>query len=133
MKQEKIEEQSSVGTIKINNEVIAIVAARTTIETKGVAGMSGGMVDGLAKVLGRKNPEKGIKVVITEDEISIDISILVEYSVSIPDVCLEIQRNVKNKIENTTGKNVKVVDINVHGIHFKSVGEKEKGIEEETK
>ncbi len=133
MKQEKIEEQSSVGTIKINNEVIAIVAARTTIETKGVAGMSGGMVEGLAKVLGRKNPEKGIKVVITEDEVNIDISILVEYGVSIPDVCSEIQGNVKKKIENTTGKSVKAVDINVHGIHFPSVEEKEKGIEEETK
>lgn len=133
MKQEKIEEQSGLGTIKINNEVIAIVAARTTIETKGVAGMSGGMVDGLAKVLGRKNPEKGIKVVITEDEINIDISILVEYGVSIPDVCSEIQRNVKKKIEDTTGKNVKAVDINIHGIHFPSVEGKEKEIEEETK
>ena len=133
MKQEKIKEQSGLGTIKINNEVIAIVAARAVTEAKGVAGMSGGMVDGLAKVLGRKNPEKGIKVEITEDEITIDISILVEYGVSIPNVCSEIQRNVKKKIEDTTGKNVKTVDINVHGIHFPSLEEEGKGIEEETK
>ena len=123
-KEEKIEESSSLGTIKINNEVIATISGKAAAEVKGVAGMSGGVVDGLAKMLGRKNIEKGVKVEIVDDEVNIDISILVDYGASIPVVCSQIQNSVKQKVEKMAGKNVKTVDINVHGIHFPHTEEK---------
>ena len=116
--QVKMQEESGIGTIKINNEVIAIIAGRAAIEVKGVAGMSGGVVDGLAKMLGKKSMEKGVKVEIAEEDVNIDISMIVDYGVSIPAMCSEIQRNVKKKVENMTGKNVKTVDVSIQGIHF---------------
>ena len=123
-KEEKIEEVGSLGTIKINNEVLATISGKAAAEVGGVAGMSGGVVDGLAKMLGRKNIEKGVKVEIVDDEVNIDISILVDYGASIPVVCLQIQNSVKQKVEKMAGKHVKTVDINVHGIHFPHTEEK---------
>ncbi len=116
--QEKMQKESGIGTIKINNEVIAIIAGRAAIEVKGVAGMSGGVVDGLAKMLGKKSMEKGVKVEIGEEDVSINISMIVDYGVSIPGMCSEIQKNVKKKVEGMTGKNVKTVDVSIQGIHF---------------
>jgi len=128
----------TIGEIKINNEVIAVMAGRIATEVKGVAGMSGGVVDGLAKMLGKKSLEKGVKVEVGEEDINIDLSIIVDYGVSIPDVCSEIQINVKRKVEKMTGRNVRNVNLSVQGIHFpadqKEIEEKEKKeIEEKEK
>ncbi len=117
-KEKEMQEESGIGTIKINNEVIAIIAGRAAIEVKGVAGMSGGVVDGLAKMLGKKSLEKGVKVEIGEEDVNINISMIVDYGVSIPGMCSEIQKNVKKKVEDMTGKNVKTVDVSIQGIHF---------------
>ena len=126
----------TIGEIKINNEVIAVMAGRIATEVKGVAGMSGGVVDGLAKMLGKKSLEKGVKVEVGEEDINIDLSIIVDYGVSIPDVCSEIQINVKRKVEKMTGRNVRNVNLSVQGIHFpadqKEIEETEKQEREET-
>ena len=132
------EGEDTIGEIKINNEVIAVMAGRIATEVKGVAGMSGGVVDGLAKMLGKKSLEKGVKVEVGEEDINIDLSIIVDYGVSIPDVCSEIQINVKRKVEKMTGRNVRNVNLSVQGIHFpadqKEIEEKEKKeIEEKEK
>jgi uncharacterized alkaline shock family protein YloU len=123
-------EENAIGGVKINNEVIAVIAGRAATEVKGVAGMSGGVVDGLAKMLGKKSLEKGVKVEIGEEDINIDLSIIVDYGVSIPDVSSEIQTNVKKKVEQMAGRSVKSVDVSVQGIHFpadeREIEEKEK-------
>lgn len=127
---EQVEKQSDLGEVKINNEVIAVIAGRAAVEVEGVAGMSGGVVDGLAKMLGKKSFEKGVKVEVGEENINIDISIIVDYGVSIPGVCSEIQTNVKRKVEEMAGGNVNSVNVSVQGIHFAAdeaeVEEKEK-------
>lgn len=123
-------EEDRAGEVKINNEVIAIIAGRVASDVKGVAGMSGGVVDGLAKMLGKKSLEKGVKVEVGEEDINVHLSIIVQYGVGIPGVCSEIQTNVKRKVEEMTGRNVRTVDVSVQGIHFpadeKETEEKEK-------
>ena len=47
-----------------------------------------------------------------EKETRIDVNIIVEYGVRIPDVAFEIQNRVKKAVEGMTG--LKVVDVNVH-------------------
>ena len=55
---------------------------------------------------------KGIKVEAGEKETRIDVNIIVEYGVRIPDVAFEIQNRVKKAVESMTG--LKVLDVNVH-------------------
>ncbi len=50
------------GTVSYANDVIATIAGLAVMEVSGVAGMSGGVVDGIVELVGRKNFTKGIKV-----------------------------------------------------------------------
>ncbi len=113
-----IDKVTDNGSIRIADEVVAIIAGLAATEIEGVAGMSGGVVGGIAEILGRKNLSKGVKVEVGEKEAAVDIYIIVEFGVRIPDVALKIQENVKQAIESMTG--LKVVEINVHvqGVAF---------------
>lgn len=107
---------NELGVIKISEEVVSIIAGLAATEIKGVAGMSGGFVGGIAEKLGMKNLSKGVKVAVGEKEAAIDLFIIVNYGIKIPDVAWQIQENVKKAIETMTGLNVVEVNINVQGV-----------------
>ena len=99
--------------IKIADDVIAVIAGAAASEVPGVASMAGGFAGGISEVFsGKRNFAKGIKVEAGEKETRIDVNIIVEYGVRIPDVAFEIQNRVKKAVEGMTG--LKVVDVNVH-------------------
>ena len=101
------------SNIKIADDVIAVIAGAAASEVPGVASMAGGFAGGISEVFsGKKNFAKGIKVEAGEKETRIDVNIIVEYGVRIPDVAFEIQNRVKKAVEGMTG--LKVVDVNVH-------------------
>ncbi len=120
-------EIENIGTIKIANEVVAIIASLAAGEIEGVASMSGGVGSGIAEILGHK---KGVKVETGEEECVVDLSVVVEYGVSIPDVAQSIQRNVKDAIESMTGLNAVEINIHVQGVHFSN--EEDMEVEEVT-
>ena len=113
----ELQEQEEIKTenegIKISNDVVAVIAGVAVSEVPGVAGMAGGFAGGITEVLsGKKNLSKGIKVEVGEKETKIDVNIIVEYGVRIPDVAFEIQNRVKKSVETMTG--LKVLEVNVH-------------------
>ena len=114
VKEEVVENLETSGeNIQIADDVVAIIAGKAVSEVNGVAGMAGGFAGGISEVLsGKKNLSKGIKVDVKEKETTIDVSIIVEYGVRIPDVAFEIQNRVKKSVENMTG--LKVAEVNVH-------------------
>lgn len=115
--------------IKISDDVISVIAGVAVSEVPGVAQMSGGFAGGISEVLsGKKNLAKGIKVDSGEKETKIDVNIIVEYGVRIPDVAFEIQNRVKKAIENMTG--LKVIEVNVH---IQGVSTENMGVAEEKK
>ena len=92
------------ANIKISDDVIAVIAGVAASEVQGVAEMSGGFAGGISEVLsGKKNLSKGIKVESGEKETKIDVNIIVEYGIRIPDVAFEIQNRVKKAVESMTG------------------------------
>ncbi|MEW9123627.1 MAG: Asp23/Gls24 family envelope stress response protein [Thermotaleaceae bacterium] len=105
-------DNSDYGQIKIADEVVGIIAGLAATEVPGVAGMSGGLAGGIAEILGRKNLSKGVKVEVGEKEAAIDLFIIVEYGVKIPDVAWQIQESVKKAIETMTG--LKAIEVNIH-------------------
>ncbi|MGD0621643.1 MAG: Asp23/Gls24 family envelope stress response protein [Thermacetogeniaceae bacterium] len=110
--------QTPLGTIRIANEVVAVIAGLAATEIDGVAGMSGGIAGGIAEMLGRRNLARGVKVEVGEREAAIDLFVIVEFGVRIPDVALRVQENVKQAIESMTG--LAVIEVNVHvlGVSF---------------
>lgn len=126
-RRERIErtEHNDVGSIRIADEVVGIIAGLAATEVNGVAGMSAGLVGGIAEMLGKKNLSKGVKVEVGEREAAVDLYIIVEYGVRIPDVALRVQENVKRAIESMTGLDVVEVNIHVQGVGFGQEGKDE--------
>ena len=105
-----------VGSVKIADEVISIVAGLAATEVPGVAGMSGGLAGGIAELLGKKNFSKGVRVIVTGKTVTIEIYVIIEYGICIPEVAIAIQEKVKEAVESMTGFEVVAVDIHVQGI-----------------
>lgn len=112
--------------IKIADDVVAVIAGVAVSEVSGVAEMAGGFAGGITEVLsGKKNLAKGIKVEVGEKDTKIDVNIIVEYGVRIPDVAFEIQNRVKKAVETMTGLNVVEVNVHVQGVSTESKEEVE--------
>lgn len=109
-------ESSDKGNIIIAREVVGIIAGLAATEIDGVAGMSGGIAGGIVEILGKKNLAKGVKVEVGEKETAVDLFVIVEYGVRIPEVAWKIQENVKKAIESMTGLEVVEVNIHVQGV-----------------
>lgn len=117
--------KAGLGSIRIADEVVRIVAGLAATDIAGVAGMSGGVVGGITEMLGRKNMTKGVKVEVGEKETAVDLYIVVEYGVRIPEVAVRIQEAVKKAIEEMTGLHVIEVNINIQGIALRSEAKEE--------
>ena len=103
--------------IKIADDVIAVIAGAAASEVSGVASMAGGFAGGISEVFsGKKNFAKGIKVETGDKETKIDVNIIVEYGVRIPDVAYEIQTWVKKAVEGMTGLKVSEVNVHIQGV-----------------
>lgn len=104
--------------IRIADEVVAVIAGKAVSEIQGVYEMSGGFAGGISEVLsGKKNLSKGIKVLVAETEAKIDVNIVVEYGVRIPEIAFEIQTKVKKAVETMTGLKVAEVNVHVQGVN----------------
>lgn len=114
----KTEELALQGNnIKIADDVVAVIAGIAVSEVQGVSEMSGSFAGGISEVLsGKKNLAKGIKVEATEKTTKIDVNIIVEYGVRIPDIAFEIQNKVKKAVETMTGLTVTEVNVHVQGV-----------------
>ncbi len=116
--------------IKIADDVVAVIAGVAVSEVSGVASMAGGFAGGITEVLsGKKNLAKGIKVEVGDKETKVDVNIIVEYGVRIPDVAFEIQNRVKKAVETMTGLKVLEVNVHVQGVNTDSKDEETKSEE----
>ena len=112
-------EKYETGSIRIANEVVSIISGLAATEVKGIAGMSGGVVDGFAELLKKKNLAKGVKVEVGERQAAIDLFVIIEYGAKIPDTAYLVQENVKRAVESMTGLEVVEVNVHIQGVEFK--------------
>jgi uncharacterized alkaline shock family protein YloU len=115
----KMTEDVLGGNIRISDDVVATIAGMAALETPGIAGMSGGISEGLAKRLSGKNVQKGVSVEVGQLEAAIDLRVIVQYGIPIHAVCRQLQDNVRQAVENMTGLRVVEVNVKVEGVAFK--------------
>ncbi|HHY95385.1 MAG TPA: Asp23/Gls24 family envelope stress response protein [Firmicutes bacterium] len=104
--------------VKIADDVVAALAVIAATEVEGVAGLSTGLVGDLSVALGRKVPARGVKVEVGEKEAAIDLFLVVEYGVRIPEVAQRVQEAVKHTVEEMTDLRVVEVNIHIQGVVF---------------
>ena len=111
-------EDNQTGLIRISDDVVSTIAGLAALETAGIAGMSGGISEGLAKRLSGKNAQRGVSVEVGQVEAAIDLRVIVKYGSRIQDVCRDLQENVREAVENMTGLTVVEVNVKVEGVAF---------------
>lgn len=112
-------EDTQTGSIKISDDVVATIAGLAALDTPGIAAMSGGISEGLAKKLSGRNVQKGVSVEVGQLEAAVDLRVIVNYGSKIHEVCRDLQINVKDAIINMTGLSVVEVNVKVEGVAFK--------------
>ena len=110
--------EGQLGTITIESEVIARYAGSTAVECFGIVGMAAvSMKDGLVKLLKGDSLTRVIHVEIDEDNmITIDFHVIVSYGVGISTVAENLIENVKYKVHEFTGLDIKKINIFVEGV-----------------
>ena len=114
----KLYEKEMMGEVRIADEVVAIIAGLAATEVGGVDSMAGNITNELVGKLGMKNLSKGVKVDVTEEHVSVDLSLNIKYGYNIPDVSERVQDRVKSAIENMTGLTVLDVNIRIAGVNI---------------
>lgn len=118
------------GRIVFAPDVIATIAGLATAEIEGVESVSGGVGESLAGILNnKKNATKGVKVEVTDNNVVIDLTVSVKYGFKIHEVCLNVQKSIKNAVETMTGLNVSEVNVSVQSISFDKAKKEDKPIE----
>jgi len=114
----KLYEKEMMGEVRIADEVVAIIAGLAATEVDGVDSMAGNITNELVGKLGMKNLSKGVKVDVTEEHVSVDLSLNIKYGYNIPDVSERVQDRVKSAIENMTGLTVLDINIRIAGVNI---------------
>ena len=112
----KIQASDSFGEVRIADEVIATIAAMAASEIPGVASVGGNLTSEIMGKLKMNRLSKGVKAAINDNEITIDISLSIEYGYQIPATCERVQKKIKTTIENMTGFTVGDVNTHISGI-----------------
>ena len=108
-----IREDGGVGTVKIADEVVAVIAGLAATEVKGVASLDGGIVNSMIARKGLKTLSRGVRVDVQDNLVTIDLKLNLEYGYSIPDVGTKVQEKVKSAIETMPGMQVTAVNVSV--------------------
>ncbi len=119
---EDLNNEQTVGIVKISDEVVSVIAGIAAEEIDGIVEFQHG-VSSLFK--GKKTSGKSVKVTLNENSALIEMAVSVEYGRKIPDVVAKVQENIKRTVEAMTGLSVEAVDIYVQNIYMPKKEEEE--------
>jgi uncharacterized alkaline shock family protein YloU len=111
-------------SFKVLNVALKEIVSKSTLEVPGVSSLIGGFYQ---KML-RQSEIPGIEVTTDENENAafVDVTVTVEPGHAVPTVAENLQRAVKESLENMTGLDVRAVNVTVDKISEKPVGPKPK-------
>lgn len=115
---------TDLGNTAIADTVVAKVAAIATREMPGVYAMGAGLTRAFGVVrdripgAGSTSITQGVTVEVGERQAAIDLDMIVEYGISIPDLAAGVRRNVINAVERICGLEVTEVNISVGDVHL---------------
>ncbi|MBO3725176.1 Asp23/Gls24 family envelope stress response protein [Actinomyces bowdenii] len=115
--------QTSHGVTTIDETVVAKIAGMAAREVPGVYDMGNAARRVFNAVTDRipnaqTNVAGGISIEKGETQTAVDVTVVVEYGVSIVEVGNAIRRNIIQQVEGTTGLEVIEVNVNVTDVHL---------------
>ena len=115
---EYVSRSDELGNIHISEEVLAAITAAAALEVEGVSSLAANLGSDIAELLGKKGLTKGVRVKMEDEKVDVELSVLMAYGHTIPEIGKAVQENVKNALESMSGLDVTNVNVTVAGITF---------------
>ncbi|KRM59624.1 Asp23/Gls24 family envelope stress response protein [Secundilactobacillus malefermentans] len=109
-------DEPTLGQIELAPQVLEIIAGIAATDVDGVASMRGSFANSVNELFGRKEHGKGVKLVLNDDELDVDIYVYLDYGSAVPKVAMAIQENVKERLLFMTDLKVRQVNVHVEGV-----------------
>ena len=124
--------QTDHGSTTVADSVVAKIAGIAAREVSGVHQMGAGAARAIGAIkeklpIGGNEPvpTQGVSVEVGEKEAAVDLDLVVEYGVSIPDLARSVRNNVIQRVERMTGLAVTEVNISIDDIWLGDDGDEE--------
>jgi len=109
---------NQLGSVKIDDKVIAAIACSAAMETYGIVGLAAkNTKEDIYELLGIEAMTKGVKITVEADSsLVIEASVIMEYGTRIAVVAENLIGKIKYNVESMTGLRVQSVNLIVQGI-----------------
>ncbi|GAA1239322.1 Asp23/Gls24 family envelope stress response protein [Kitasatospora nipponensis] len=111
------------GRTALADGVVEKIAGMAAREVPGIHALGSGLARTFGAMRdrvpgGRASISRGIKAEVGERQTAIDIALVVEYGVVIPELAAAVRRNIISAVERMTGLEVVEVNIAVNDVHL---------------
>lgn len=113
-----VSDDTSLGRVEIAPEVIEVIAGIAASEIDGLSSMRGNFATGVVERFGKKTHGKGVKVELSETGIIIDLYVVLNFGVSIPQVAQKVQTNIRQTLKNMTALETDEINVHVVGVQM---------------
>ncbi|MGY0693031.1 Asp23/Gls24 family envelope stress response protein [Virgibacillus sp. FSP13] len=113
-----VSDDASLGTVEIAPEVIEVITGIAASEVEGISSMRGSFATGVVERFGKKSHSKGVKVELTDTGILIDLYVVLNFGVSIPEIAQKLQTNIRQTLKNMTALEIAEINVHVVGIQM---------------
>ena len=105
------------GRIMITSGAIQRYVDSVALDCYGIVGFASiDLWDSIISFFKRRSKVKGVKIRTIGNRITIDLSVVVKYGVSIKAVSEALKESVKYKVERFTGMVVQTINVKVNGV-----------------
>ncbi|WP_188453693.1 Asp23/Gls24 family envelope stress response protein [Virgibacillus oceani] len=113
-----VSDDTSLGKVEIAPEVIEVITGIAASEVEELSSMRGNFATGVVERFGKKSHGKGVKVELTDNGILIDLYVVLNYGVSIPQVAQKLQTNIRQTLKNMTALEIDEINVHVVGVQM---------------
>lgn len=109
------------GRIKVEDEVVEKIAALAALEVRGIADLGGDPdrpVERDRMGSARHRDHRGVKAKVQDNEVSLDVTVVVEYGSIVMEVAKAVKSNVARVTSRMLGMRVTSVNITVADVHI---------------
>ena len=121
-----LNKQDVVSGLVISEEVIAAIALNAAKDVDGISGFAARPRDLQTLLHVGDDTLRSVRVWVNENEIKLHMYLMLKGGTKIPVVSAQVQRAVKNAVQNMTGRVVTRVNISIVGVDFSEVTEAQK-------
>jgi uncharacterized alkaline shock family protein YloU len=115
------------GRIKVADEVVEKVAALAALEIAGVADLGGDLERAFESVrdrigFGNKRANQGVRAQIHNQQVTVDVTIVIEYGYVVMEVATDVRGNVARSVSHMLGMRVTEVNVTVDDVRLPGEG-----------